>query len=498
MRVIQISQMQVGEVDISKIKLDSKSRDDIPQLLAGLQHIYTDPTIRDEIFKLLAGHIAPKIDKNNGRPGMALWKIFVMGVLRLNLNWDYDRLTEQVNQHFTIRLMLGNSEFDKTPYQLQTIKDNVRLMTPQLLDKINQVIVKSGHGLLKKKGNEALRGRCDSFVVETNVHYPTDINLLYDAMRKAITLTAAQFDKHHLVGWREHGYNVRHVKRLMRNAQNQKRSKAKSEAQKARQAAGIRKAHLEYLDVSKRYLTRVEESLKTLEKLGLQGAGEVTVIMGVQVFIEHAKRQMNQIERRVFAGEAIPHDEKVFSIFQPHTEWISKGKAGVPVELGVRVGIVEDQYQFILHHQVMEAKTDDQSAVPIVKETIKRFPEFILCSFDKGAHSPENQKTLSNLLDMVVLPRKGKLTAAERQVEESEEFRIVRRKHSAVESAINALEVHGLDICPDNGIWGFKRYVALAVVARNIQRIGAILISREREKEARKNRAMNADHRRAA
>ena len=151
MRVVQISQMQVGEVDISKIKLDSKSRDDIPQLLAGLQHIYTEPTTRDEIFKLLASHIAPKTDKSNGRPGMDLWKIFVMGVLRLNLNCDYDRLTELVNQHLTIRMMLGNSEFDKTPYQLQTIKDNVRLMTEQLLDKINQVLVKSGHALLKKK-----------------------------------------------------------------------------------------------------------------------------------------------------------------------------------------------------------------------------------------------------------------------------------------------------------------------------------------------------------
>ena len=77
-------------------------------------------------------------------------------------------------------------------------------------------------------------------------------------------------------------------------------------------------------------------------------------------WIAHAERQIEQIRRRVLRGERIPHHEKVFSIFQPHTEWISKGKAGVPVELGLRVAVSEDQYGFILHHHVMEKITDDQ------------------------------------------------------------------------------------------------------------------------------------------
>jgi hypothetical protein len=64
----------------------------------------------------------------------------------------------------------------------------------------------------------------------------------------------------------------------------------------------------------------------------------------------------------------------IFSIFEPHTEWISKGKAGVPVELGVKVCILEDQHQFILHHHVMERQTDDQIAVTMVTEAKKCFP----------------------------------------------------------------------------------------------------------------------------
>ena len=86
----------------------------------------------------------------------------------------------------------------------------------------------------------------------------------------------------------------------------------------------------------------------------------------------------------------------------------------------------------------------------------------------------------------MVLPRKGKLSQANKQLESETEFVQLRQKHSGVESAINALEHHGLDRCPDHGLDGFKRYVALAVVSRNIQRLGAILRQQEKEKEARK------------
>ena len=91
---------------------------------------------------------------------------------------------------------------------------------------------------------------------------------------------------------------------------------------------------------------------------------------------ESAPHAHRQIDRRVLQGERIPHEEKVFSLFQPHTEWISKGKAGVPVELGLRVCVMEDRDRFILHHQVMEKRTDDQAAMSMVDETRERFPTF--------------------------------------------------------------------------------------------------------------------------
>ena len=206
----------------------------------------------------------------------------------------------------------------------------------------------------------------------------------------------------------------------------------------------------------------------------------------IQTYIHHAERQMEQIERRVIQGETIPHEEKVFSIFQPHTEWISKGKAGVPVELGLKVCIVEDTQGYLLHHQVMEKQSDDQIAIELVAETQSRYPALRVCSFDKGFHSPANQLELAKKLDRVVLPKKGRCNKTEQERQNSEEFKSSRRQHSAVESGINALEVHGLDRCLDHGLHGFKRYVALAVVARNIQKLGAELQKKIRKQEKRK------------
>jgi len=481
--------MKIGEVDISKIVFDPKSRDDMPKLLKGLQHLYVNPETREEIFKILEENILPEKNKKNGRPGMDLWKIFVLGVIRLNLNWDYDRVHEQANSHSLIRQMLGHSDFcEKYYYELQTIKDNVALLTPEILDKINQVVVNEGHNLLKKK-DAPLEGRSDSFVVETDVHYPTDINLLLDALRKVIFLTEDLCEKEGLSDWRQSEHNYKSLKKLMRKAQNKKRGNAKSEDKREKKEKEIKEAHKKYISAAQSFVTKARDTLLKINDGELLTEAKKETI---ENFIKHADRQIDQINRRVILGEMIPHEEKVFSIFEPHTEWVVKGKAGVPVELGLKVCVLEDQYQFILYHQVMEKQSDEQVAVPMVKEAKKRFPNLRQVSYDKGFHSPSNQEELKKEIESVVLPRKGKLSKAAQELENDKNFLKARRQHSAVESVINALEVHGLDYCPDHGIKGFKSYVALAIVAYNISRIGAILKHKEQKTELRKAKKYRA------
>ena len=457
MRKVIDPQLHFGEQAIGAIHLDPKSRDDIPQILRGLQYLYTTPALRERVFAILQEVIPAGVDgqadPDTGRPGMAQWKILVLGALRLGLDADYDRLQELANQHSTIRQMLGHSDWaDEYQYELQTLKDNLRLFTPEILDRLNQEVVRAGHRALKKSPADGVDARCDTFVVETNVHYPTDINLLLDAIRKTIEICADLCAANGLTEWRQSAYQVRQFKKSYRQVQQLKRSTAKD--------------------------TRL--------RLEIGCGGPALWLAELDAYIAHAERQIDQIRRRVLLGERIPHAQKLFSLFEPHTEWINKGKAGVPVELGLRVAVVEDSARFILHHRVMEKTTDDQIAVSIVAETQARFPALRAISMDKGFHSPRNQTELKGLLERVVLPKKGKRSEPEKARESDPEFIRLRHQHSAVESAINALEAHGLDRCPDHGIEGFKRYVALAVVARNIQRLGAVLRRQDEEAEKRK------------
>jgi transposase, IS5 family len=477
MRKVKEMQLKLGEVNLADISFDLRSRDEIPKLLMGLQYIWCTPEVREKVFEILEKIVPGDTRTDTGRPGMELWKILVLGTLRLNCNWDYDKVQEMANQHSTLRQMLGHAFMDQSyQYPIQTIKDNVRLLTPEVLDEINQVVVKAGHNLVKKNCEPGLNGRCDSFVVKTDVHFPTDINVLLDAMRKVMVLTGRVCSAVGVEGWRQSGHNLKKIKKLYRRAQKLKGSTSQDEAKKAKQQQVIKEAYQSYIDLAEEFVARAQASLSELRQ---KGCPAILQLMHVEGYIKHARRQIDQVRRRVLQGEVIPHNEKVFSIFEEHTEWICKGKAGVPQELGLKVCIVEDQYQFILHHRVMEQETDEQVAVVMAQETKQRFAEFNSCSYDKGFHSPTNRERLEQILDKVVLPRKGKLSVPDKEREHTPEFIQARYQHSAVESAINAVENHGLDRCLDHGLEGFKRYVGLAVVARNIQILGHMLQQRE-------------------
>ena len=275
-----------------------------------------------------------------------------MGVLKQGLGCDFDRLHELVNQHRTVREFLGHGAFSQgDTYELQTIIDNVYLLTPELVSQIGRLVVESGHAVARKKPGEPLRGRCDSFVVETDVHYPTDVNLLWDAMRCLLRELGRAARKHNIGGWRQWRHLTREVKKCFNKVRSTRRAKSQPDRVEA------------YLERCWHWVGRAEESCKELEQAGV--AQSITI----QALIVHARRQMDQVERRLLKGETIAHDEKVFSIFEEHTRWVSKGKAGCAVELGVPVCVVEDQFQFILHHKILWEGSDTDIAVSIINET---------------------------------------------------------------------------------------------------------------------------------
>ena len=486
MRKVIDLQMEFWKKDIADIEFDLQSRDEIPKLMIGLQYIYSTPSLREKVFNILK-QIVPKKSQETGRPGMDLWKILVLGTLRLNCNWDYDKVHEMANNHHKLRQMLGHSETDfDSDYALQTIRDNIVLLTPQILDEVNQLVVKAGHSIISTE--QELRGSCDSFVVETDVHYPTDTNLLFDAMRKMIILIAIICSEIGITDWRQSHHHITKIKRLLRSIQRLKRSTSNDESKKESRINLIAAEHQNYINVCQGLVFKTKETIQILREMLTLSTPQNIRLSNVEEYIGHAERQIDQIRRRAVLDEKIPHEEKVFSIFEQHTEWISKGKAGVPQELGLKVCILKDQYGFILHHQVMEQQTDDKVAVAMAKQAKDRFENLSGCGFDKGFYTPDNRERLTKILDYVVLPKKGRLSEKDKQTESAEEFIESRRKHSAVESSINALENHGLDRCLDHGLQGFKRYVALSVLARNIQILGHLIqqkdLSRQRRRKA--------------
>ena len=513
-------QLQLGESAIGAIEIDAKSGDDIPRLLRALQHIYVTPELREPVFAILAEVLPQRPDgegpvsSETGRPGMTQWQMLVLGTLRLELNADYDRVQELANAHRTARQMLGHSDWaDETRWSVQTLKDNLRLFTPEVLERINAVVVAAGHALLRKSLDDGLEVRCDSFVVETDVHYPTDINPLYDAVRKVIETSAALCEGEGLSDWRQSAYNLRCltimgraepprtmkcrlapdpsltptlsrrareqtrcanfiVKKAHRCAQQLKRSTAKDPEQRAARQATIRAAHEDYLDLAKQFLERAQ-----FTRIKLEHACKLPAVLltALDDYLAHGERQIDQVRRRVLNGETIAHHEKVFSIFEPCTEWINKGEAGVPVELGLLVAVSEYQFGFILNHRVMQKETDEQVAEPLVADLAERYRTVISVSMDKGFHSPANQQGLAEIIDFPVLPKKGKCSPSELEREHHPRFRRLRRRHSAVESAINALGAHGLDRCADHGLEGFTRHFSLAEVARDRPSTASVL-----------------------
>ena len=151
-------QKQLGAVDISisAIRFNERSRDDIPRLLRGLQYIYITPELQKAVFQILEQTIPENVNRSNGRPGMNLWRVLVPGTLRLCINCDYERLLELANEHGTLRQMLGHGPFDEHVYRLPTVCDNVSLLTPEILDQINLVVVNAGHQLVKKRRFKAV------------------------------------------------------------------------------------------------------------------------------------------------------------------------------------------------------------------------------------------------------------------------------------------------------------------------------------------------------
>ena len=478
-------QLSIGILPIEETEISVKIKDPLTELLAALLMIYKTPEYNNKIFCLLEDSLL-KGKKDTGRKGMTLWQIFVLGQVRLCENIGYAKLHAHANTHLTLRSLLGagsdNGVFTRIEFEYQNIYDNVSVLSDELLQKLNEVILEFGYKkVFKKKEKEALHLKSDSFVVESNVHFPTDYNLLWDSARKCLDAVSKYTEKYDgITGWRKLANWRTELKGLMRELGRTSSSGGKGKEKRMRNA-------------TKKYLRKAESLLKklnnTLPYLPVEDMEDIATIFMLEHFIPLVNKHIDLVERRILKGETIPHEEKLFSVFETYTEWIKKGKQRPNVELGKKLTITTDQYNLIIDYQIMNNEQDRAILLELASRVLEKF-KVQSWSFDKGYWNKNNKQILQLYVPRVIMPKLGKRNKQEEVEEKSRSFKKYKNLHSTVESNINELEHRGLGRCPDRGINHFRSYIGMGVCAYNLKKIGKYLLDKEREEIERKKQAL--------
>ena len=483
MRQATILQMKLDAPAIGNIEFDLNSRHEMEPILMALKHIYEKPSVLKKILDRLAKDILGDSSDKHGCPGLLYWEILVLSAVRIGCNLDYDALLDLANEHMKLRRILCIGEWENKHYRRSTLQENLAKVTYETLREISDLVVAEGHQLVPK-AIEKVRG--DSVVVETNIHYPTDANLVVDGVRKVVSFAKKLGQLFSLSNWRKTNSQQKKVKQLHRQIQQACRS------QKPAQQAKAKPLYNELLMVASDIVTNAFDFKAKLsfdrlnsvasQRLANKLAEELDFYIAATLYVSDIA------ERRVLNGEKIPHTEKIFSIFETHTEMINRGKAPDPWEFGHLLYLVEDQAHFIVDFRILEnGITEADIMLPQMRQLQRRSKKKIKsASFDQGFYTPKNLKGLRKIVEVACLPPKGQPSNEVKEQQKMPTYRAARRRHAGIESAIHALVWgNGLVRCPDKGLVGFRRYVALGIVGRNLQTLGTILLKRARRADAR-------------
>jgi transposase, IS5 family len=474
---------------VDALSLNTNCRDEIIPILRALQHVYSDAPLRTKLLRLVGKDVNAVSSPDEGRTGLSYWAITVLAAVRLGCNLDYDKLQDLAEQHRNLRLMMGIGDWeDQTDFDWRRIRDNICLLRPATLEKINHLIVDAGHQLAPD-AVKAVRG--DTFVVETNIHYPTESSLIKDGLGKVVTLAAELAKVHALSGWRQHEHLLHKVRVVVRNISRAARAKCRG-------ADRLKPGYRRLLTLAEDLTQRARQLLRTLrfqpkgKGIDWLGEGLAGPLEELWHFLQLTEKVCDTARRRVLLGEAVANEEKIFSIFEPHTELIKRGKQPDPIQYGHKVLVIEDAAGFICHYAVISNGVLDQDVlVPAMTELQQRVAGKIeRASFDRAFHTLENQKALAKIVDHPCIPRKGPNSGRQQQEEATVEFRKARKRHPGIESAIGALQAgNGQERSRDKSKLGYERYVGLGIVGRNLQTLGKLLLAQDEAKcEAAKSK----------
>ena len=411
-----------------------------------------------------------------GRSGLTPQQVLRSLILMRVKNWNYRELRERIVDGYTLRQF--------TDFYCQSVPKHdafnraFNRLTPETLRAVNELVVQVAVDLGLEEGQKL---RVDTTVVQTDIHHPTDSTLLWDVVR---VVTRLVLRLRRAVQKRVQGFHNRSrvARRRMQEIQRMTpQERHERQTEKYRELIGVTE---EVVNSAQKV---VGQTRKARGKDLVADLAIPELRKEINHYCELGNRVIDQARRRVLRGEQVPSTEKIYSIFETHTDLIKRGKVQTPIEFGHKVFLAESVHGLITQYEVLEGNPgDDQQVEPSLqrhKDTFGRAPE--LYGSDRGFFSETNLKSCKrNGVKVVCIPQRGgRKTAKRERYENSPAFKEGQRFRAGIEGRISVLfRGRGMKRCLSEGHQRFELLVGAAVLANNLMRISALLTKRTRRR----------------
>lgn len=411
--------------------------------------------------------------RRTGRAGMSAEQVLRSFVLMRLKNWDYRELAERIADGYTLRQFTRfdgaavprHDAFQRGFVQLQA--DTLRRINEGLITVAVQMSLE-----------EITTLRLDTTVVETAIRYPRDSSMLWDTVRVLSRLVDRISERVPTAG-KEFPHRGRRAKRRM-----QEIARMRERAQRRRTLA---RKYRDLIEVTAEVIEKAEAAAGKTRSAKLREPLDAVQVQALCKQVGHfaalGRRVIEQCERRIFRGETVSADEKLYSIFETHTDMIKRGKVHKPVEFGHKVLLVESRIGLITDYRILDGNPiDSDQLVASVDRHIKRFskaPEVL--AGDRGFHETVGCETVRRRgVKLVAIPQRGgKKTAEQESFEKSRPFKQAQAFRSGIEGRISVLfRGRGMKRCLWSGRERFELFIAAAVLANNLMVIAARLQKR--------------------
>jgi IS5 family transposase len=409
----------------------------------------------------------------SGRSGLTARQVLRSLVLMRVKNWDYRELRERIADGLTLR-QFTDFYCARVPKHDAFQRGFIRL-TPQTLKAVNDLVVRAAVDLGLEDGAKL---RVDTTVVQTDIHHPTDSVLLWDVVRvvtRLIGRLAKALECRRIKGFCD---RRRSARRRMQELQ-----RMTTRQRQERQSGTYRNL----IGIAEEVVESARAALETTRKTRGKDMFADMAIEGLRKQIEHfcglGSRVIDQARRRVLDNEQVPNAEKIYSIFEPHTDLIKRGKVRTPVEFGHKVFLAESAQGLITQYDVLKGNPPDEvNVVPSLqrhRQAFGRAPE--LYGSDRGFFSEQNLASCQqDGVKVVCIPQRGgKKTPQREAYEKSADFKQGQRFRAGIEGRISVLfRGRGMKRCLAEGRDRFELWVAAAVLANNLMKVAALLTKR--------------------